>query len=318
MYWQVSSLKSGGPALIWGDGYCRDPKIGGAGVDGKSEGVEKINEVRKQVLQKLHSRSFLAKSAGLQIVVFVPVKSGVVDLGSIKLIHEEQNIVEMVQIKFIGNSSNGCQSEGNAKLFPQLLVGGLNAQARISGMEHPKDDSPSLSDERKPRKRGTKPANGREEPLNHIEAERQRREKLNQRSLISKMDKASLLGDAITYINDLQMKIRVLETEKETVNNPQKQLPVPDIDPQQRHDDAVVTMRYPLVAVAWIQLGTMRPLDGEKWVAKDELVVQSLTLGPVKGSDHNPCTYIPGREGPVTIRARTSLEEKPASASWVA
>ncbi|KAL4352480.1 hypothetical protein GQ457_06G028950 [Hibiscus cannabinus] len=378
IYWQVSSLNSGGSMLIWGDGHCRDSKLGGAGVGGKSEGVEKINEVRKQVLQKLHvcfggseedscvakldgvsdmemfyltsryfkfhcdtsygpgesyksgkliwtsdvsscsshyqSRSFLARSAGLQTLVFVPVKSGVVELGSVKLIPEEQYVVEVlssvfggsssVQTKAIpkifghelslggsksqsisinfspktedesgfmlesydvqslgsnqlyGNSSNGCQSEGDAKLFPQLLVGGLNAQVRISGMEHPKDDSPSLPDKRKPRKRGRKPANGREEPLNHVEAERQRREKLNQRFYalrsvvpnISKMDKASLLGDAIAYITDLQMKIRLLETEKETVNIPQKQLPVPDIDFQQRHDDAVVTMRYPLDA----------------------------------------------------------------------
>jgi transcription factor MYC2 len=34
---------------------------------------------------------------------------------------------------------------------------------------------------RPPRKRGRKPANDREEPLNHVQAERQRREKLNQR-----------------------------------------------------------------------------------------------------------------------------------------
>jgi hypothetical protein len=32
-----------------------------------------------------------------------------------------------------------------------------------------------------PRKRGRKPANDREEPLNHVQAERQRREKLNKR-----------------------------------------------------------------------------------------------------------------------------------------
>ncbi|KAL4361324.1 hypothetical protein GQ457_04G027440 [Hibiscus cannabinus] len=63
------------------------------------------------------------------------------------------------------------------------------------------------------------------------------------------MDKASLLGDATTYITDLQMKIRVLETEKEAVNNLQKQLPtMSDIDFQQRHEDAVVTMCYPLDA----------------------------------------------------------------------
>eukprot|EP00249_Psilotum_nudum_P022611 c28582_g1_i1 orf=1011-3458(-) len=76
--------------------------------------------------------------------------------------------------------------------------------------------------ERKPRKRGRKPANGREEPLNHVEAERQRREKLNQRfySLrsvvpnVSKMDKASLLADAASYIIELKGKVQDLEVEK--------------------------------------------------------------------------------------------------------
>ncbi|KAL2901396.1 Transcription factor MYC2 [Bienertia sinuspersici] len=77
--------------------------------------------------------------------------------------------------------------------------------------------------EKRPRKRGRKPANGREEPLNHVEAERQRREKLNQRFYalravvpnVSKMDKASLLGDAISYINELKSKLQDFEAEKE-------------------------------------------------------------------------------------------------------
>uniref|UniRef100_A0ACD5THU8 Uncharacterized protein n=1 Tax=Avena sativa TaxID=4498 RepID=A0ACD5THU8_AVESA len=82
-------------------------------------------------------------------------------------------------------------------------------------------------EEKRPRKRGRKPANGREEPLNHVEAERQRREKLNQRFYalravvpnVSKMDKASLLGDAISYINELRGKMTVLESDKETLHS---------------------------------------------------------------------------------------------------
>ncbi|KAF2316124.1 hypothetical protein GH714_041324 [Hevea brasiliensis] len=85
------------------------------------------------------------------------------------------------------------------------------------------DSSKVVEPEKKPRKRGRKPANGREEPLNHVEAERQRREKLNQRFYalravvpnVSKMDKASLLGDAIAYIKELQAKLQTAESDKE-------------------------------------------------------------------------------------------------------
>lgn len=89
------------------------------------------------------------------------------------------------------------------------------------------ESSRVVEPEKRPRKRGRKPANGREEPLNHVEAERMRREKLNQRFYalravvpnVSKMDKASLLGDAISYINELRSKLQALETEKERLQS---------------------------------------------------------------------------------------------------
>nr|WKV22674.1 bHLH6 [Bupleurum chinense] len=86
---------------------------------------------------------------------------------------------------------------------------------------------PVVEPEKKPRKRGRKPANGREEPLNHVEAERQRREKLNQKFYalravvpnVSKMDKASLLGDAISYINELKSKVETADSERDELRS---------------------------------------------------------------------------------------------------
>ncbi|KAJ0817915.1 putative transcription factor bHLH family [Helianthus annuus] len=55
--------------------------------------------------------------------------------------------------------------------------------------------------------------------MNHVEAERLRRENLNKRFYahrsvvpnVSKMDKASLLADAVCYINELKQKVDELE-----------------------------------------------------------------------------------------------------------
>ncbi|XP_059318223.1 transcription factor MTB2-like [Lycium ferocissimum] len=114
------------------------------------------------------------------------------------------------------------------------------------------------ADERRPRKRGRKPANGREEPLNHVEAERQRREKLNQRFYalravvpnISKMDKASLLGDAIAYITEMQKKVRDMEYERASASespNSETQNRVADINIEAVSDEVIVRVKCPLV-----------------------------------------------------------------------
>ncbi|KHN06316.1 Transcription factor bHLH13 [Glycine soja] len=143
------------------------------------------------------------------------------------------------------------------------------AESEISDVEATcKEERVSVADDRRPRKRGRKPANGREEPLNHVEAERQRREKLNQRFYalravvpnISKMDKASLLGDAIAYINELQAKLKTIESERERFGSTSMDGPeleanarvenhhngTPDVDVQVAQDGVIVKVSCPI------------------------------------------------------------------------
>ncbi|KAL1546168.1 Transcription factor mtb1 [Salvia divinorum] len=131
-----------------------------------------------------------------------------------------------------------------------------------------KEEAAGLSEDKRPRKRGRKPANGRDEPLNHVEAERQRREKLNQRFYalravvpnISKMDKASLLGDAIAYITELQKKLKDMESEREragsisreasvsenTSNRETQDLLAPSINIEADREEVTVRVSCPL------------------------------------------------------------------------
>lgn len=132
-----------------------------------------------------------------------------------------------------------------------------------------KEEASGVTEDKRPRKRGRKPSNGREEPLNHVEAERQRREKLNQRFYalravvpnISKMDKASLLGDAIAYITELQKKLKDMESERERVGNTSREASVSEanstremqdfgasISIEAGHDEVTVRVSCPLEA----------------------------------------------------------------------
>nr|WAK86087.1 transcription factor bHLH41 [Nothapodytes nimmoniana] len=144
----------------------------------------------------------------------------------------------------------------------------VSIESELSDIEAScKEDPMGLADEKRPRKRGRKPANGREEPLNHVEAERQRREKLNQRFYalravvpnISKMDKASLLGDAIAYITELQKKLRDMESERDSLGSTSReasafesntdfegQNQISNIDIQSSRDEVMVRVSCPL------------------------------------------------------------------------
>ncbi|MBA0579010.1 transcription factor MYC2 [Gossypium raimondii] len=136
------------------------------------------------------------------------------DIGIISGVEEEEEDV--------GPDNETKQEHHNhptKKYFTKL------GQSSSVDSEHSDSDRPSLAmshlEQKTPQKRGRKPGLGRETPLNHVEAERQRREKLNHRFYalravvpnVSRMDKASLLSDAVSYINELKAKIEELESQ---------------------------------------------------------------------------------------------------------
>lgn len=118
------------------------------------------------------------------------------------------------------NGEDKFKQQFDAGVHPMSSMARSCIETELSDVEA---SCKNVLEERQPRKRGRKPANGREQPLNHVEAERMRREKLNQRFYalrsvvpnISKMDKASLLGDAIAYILELQGKLKDMQQERE-------------------------------------------------------------------------------------------------------
>ncbi|KAL3695163.1 hypothetical protein R1sor_008814 [Riccia sorocarpa] len=128
--------------------------------------------------------------------------------------------VEAQRKERAGESVHHVAAGGKVRSFPSTVGrSSIESEQDVDSEAEVSYKDVVLVEQKPPRKRGRKPAHDREEPLNHVQAERQRREKLNQRFYtlrsvvpnVSKMDKASLLADAITYIQELQQKVKSLE-----------------------------------------------------------------------------------------------------------
>jgi transcription factor MYC2 len=195
-----------------------------------------------------------AQMHGIETLVCIPTSSGILEMGSQEIIRDNWGLVQQAKslfgsdliglvpkqptpssgpMQFLDRNISfadigiiaGVQEEDNSqeekKKKKDCFKG---AQSSYVDSEHSDSDCPLIAvniEKRTPKKRGRKPGLGRDTPLNHVEAERQRREKLNHRFYalravvpnVSRMDKASLLSDAVSYINELKTKIDELESQ---------------------------------------------------------------------------------------------------------
>ncbi|MCD7452642.1 hypothetical protein HAX54_017702 [Datura stramonium] len=167
-----------------------------------------------------------AQIHGIQTMVCIPTSNGVLELGSTHLIKQNSGLVQQVKSLFL--CCPPIQFLEETICFADIgLVTGLQDDNDYEKLvENSKKQQLASSGKVKavPKKRGRKPKGGEEDinmaAMNHVEAERQRREKLNHRfyalrsvvPTVSRMDKASLLSDAVSYINQLKAKVDELES----------------------------------------------------------------------------------------------------------
>ncbi|KAJ4825428.1 hypothetical protein Tsubulata_010357 [Turnera subulata] len=202
-----------------------------------------------------------AQIHGIETLVCIPTSLGVLELGSSEMIRENWGLVQQAKTLFGSDLTGFLPEKTNTPATSTLhfldrnisfadigIIAGIQeedsphagmslqqkvarkdklvaakggAQSYVESEHSDSDCVAATMEKRIPKKRGRKPGLGRETPLNHVEAERQRREKLNHRFYalravvpnVSRMDKASLLSDAVSYINDLKAKIEELESQ---------------------------------------------------------------------------------------------------------
>ncbi|KAK7316505.1 hypothetical protein RJT34_00012 [Clitoria ternatea] len=236
IFWQASDKDHA--TLEWGDGYFRGGNVtesdvsdmewfytvsqtrsfgAGNGIIGRafaSNADVWLSGANEFKLNECDERVREAHSHGIQTLVCISTGTpgGVIELGSCDMFTLDYSLLQMVKTVFKFYELQN----------PKTVIRELETSAK--GMDGSSTDSSDADGNR----RGGRTA--REQlAANHVEAERQRREKLNQRFYalrsavpnVSKMDKASLLSDAVAYINDLKAKIYELESNGNISSKPQ-------------------------------------------------------------------------------------------------
>lgn len=175
---------------------------------------------------------------GIETLVCIPTSTGVLELGSCAFIRENWALIQHAKSLFESDiAMERIQQPGPETIcFADIgILSSIHDQESMDVLpkkevrssfylesEHSDSDCPLLDNITTPKKkRGRKPGLGKDGPINHVEAERQRREKLNHRFYalravvpnVSRMDKASLLADAVSYIGELKTKVNELESQ---------------------------------------------------------------------------------------------------------
>ncbi|XP_060211012.1 transcription factor MYC2-like [Lycium barbarum] len=189
-----------------------------------------------------YERAKQAHLHGIGTLVCISTPHGVVELGSCEIIQENWELIQLTRSIFGCSNKNSPPPNNSLSSFnfvplgnhiqkseemdtknnQEIIIGNKSSDSGNSDFDN---ESSAINNTNSPNKRGRKSSSSNiTMAKNHVEAERQRREKLNHRFYalrsvvpkVSKMDRASLLADAVAYINELKAKVQELESNNKT------------------------------------------------------------------------------------------------------